>query len=102
MKTRMQPVGNVRSKLRRLVRDLAHGIATKIDLVISWSGDRVGPTRTGAGQGPLDPHGAQTRGPRFGDHGRQARSWEALRTALPSKRAANGHRRLMAEQGAQP
>jgi two-component system chemotaxis sensor kinase CheA len=34
MKTRMQPIGNAWSNLPRLVRDLAHGVGKKIDLVM--------------------------------------------------------------------
>src|SRR3546814_3018512 len=34
MKTRMQPIGNAWSKLQRIVRDLAHDLGKKIDLVM--------------------------------------------------------------------
>ena len=64
MKTRMQPVDAVWSKMPRVVRDLAKTVRPPGPPRDGGAGDRARPQRPGGDQGPADPPGPQRGRPR--------------------------------------
>ena len=72
MKTRMQAIDNLWSKLPRVVRDLSGALRQAGPPRDGGPGDRARPEPARGGQGPADPPGAQRRRPRHRDAGGRA------------------------------
>ena len=81
MKTRMQPIDHIWSKLPRVVRDLSQSLRQAGPAGHGGQGDRAGPQPAGGGQGPADPPGAQRGRPRHRGAGRADRGRQGPRRA---------------------
>lgn len=88
LKARMQPVGNLWSKLPRLVRDMAIDLGKKNPAGDAGRRDRNRPAGAGADPRPADASAAQRRRPRHRKTGRARRERQAARRRDFAGRAA--------------